>query len=141
MEGIFTHFAKADEADKSFTNKQMEQYIWMTDRLKDRGIEPKYRHCSNSAGIIDHPEANLDLVRAGIALYGLYPSDEVKKDRLDLKPALSLVSSIVHIKWIEPGAVVSYGGCFRAGKRTRVATIPVGYADGYLRSLSTRAMS
>ena len=138
IEGIFTHFAKADEEDKAFTKKQLGEYLWMTDRLKERGVEPKYRHCSNSAAIIDHPEANMDLVRAGIALYGLYPSDEVKKSSLDLKPALSLVSSIVHTKWIEPGAVVSYGGCFQAEKRTRVATIPVGYADGYPRSLSDK---
>ena len=138
MEGLFTHFAKADEMDKTFTNRQMEEYLFMTRKLKERGIEPQYRHCSNSAAIIDHPEANLDLVRAGIALYGLYPSDEVRKRDLALKPVLSLVSSIVHTKWIEPGAVVSYGGCFRAEKKTRVATIPVGYADGYPRSLSNK---
>lgn len=138
MEGIFTHFAKADETDKTFTKKQMKEFIWMTDQLKQRGVTPEYLHCSNSAGIIDHPEANMDLVRAGIALYGLYPSDEVKKSDLDLKPVLSLVSSIVHTKWIEPSSVVSYGGCFRAERRTRVATIPVGYADGYPRSLSDK---
>lgn len=138
IEGIFTHFAKADELDKSFTKRQMEEFVWMTERLKERGVDPVFRHCSNSAGIIDHPEANMDLVRAGIALYGLYPSDEVVKSNLDLRPAMSLVSSVVHTKWIEPGAVVSYGGCFRAQKRTKVATIPVGYADGYPRSLSDK---
>lgn len=138
IEGIFTHFAKADELDKSFTKRQMEEFLWMTKRLKEKGVTPVFRHCSNSAGIIDHPEANMDLVRAGIALYGLYPSDEVVKSNLDLRPAMSLVSSIVHTKWIEPGAVVSYGGCFCAQKRTKVATIPVGYADGYPRSLSDK---
>ncbi len=91
------------EMDKTFTNRQMEEYLFMTRKLKERGIEPQYRHCSNSAAIIDHPEANLDLVRAGIALYGLYPSDEVRKRDLALKPVLSLVSSIVHTKWIGQG--------------------------------------
>lgn len=138
IEGLFTHFAKADEMDKSFTKRQMSEFLWMADRLKESGVTPDFRHCSNSAGIIDHPEANMDLVRAGIALYGLYPSDEVIKANLDLRPALSLVSSIVHTKWIEPGSLVSYGGCFCAQKRTKVATIPVGYADGYPRSLSDK---
>ena len=138
IEGVFTHFAKADEEDKTFTLKQLEKYRWMLERLKERKIEPKYRHCSNSAGIIDLPCANMDLVRAGIALYGLYPSTEVQKNALDLKPALTLISHVVHTKWIEKGDAVSYGGYFIAQKKTKVATIPVGYADGYPRGLSDK---
>lgn len=137
-EGIFTHFAKADETDKTYTKKQLERYRWMIRRLKEEGICPKYRHCSNSAGIIDMPEANMDLVRAGIALYGLYPSEEVDKEAVSLRPAMTLLSHIVHTKWIGKGTAVSYGGSFVADRRTKVATIPVGYADGYPRSLSDK---
>ena len=138
MEGMFTHFAKADETDKTFTKQQLEAYRWMTERLKEEGVDPQYRHCSNSAGIIDVPEANMDLVRAGIALYGLYPSEEVDKNAVPLKPSLSLLSHVVHTKWIDKGEVVSYGGCFTASRPTKVATVPVGYADGYPRSLSDK---
>lgn len=138
MEGIFTHFAKADETDKTFTKQQLEAYRWMTERLKEEGVDPQYRHCSNSAGIIDVPEANMDLVRAGIALYGLYPSEEVDKNAVPLKPSLSLLSHVVHTKWIDKGEVVSYGGCFTASRPTKIATVPVGYADGYPRSLSDK---
>lgn len=138
LEGIFTHFAKADESDKTFTDRQLEEYCTMVSKLKEKGVEPMFRHCANSAGIIDLSGASMDLVRAGIALYGLYPSEEVDKTAVQLKPALSLLSHVVHIKWIQKGAAVSYGGCFVAEKPTKVATVPVGYADGYPRSLSDK---
>jgi alanine racemase len=138
VEGMYTHFAKADETDKRFTIEQLEKYLWVKKQLLDRGIEIPYHHCSNSAGIIDLKEANMDLVRAGIAAYGLYPSEEVNKENVPLKPAMELISHVTHVKWVEEGTPVSYGGIFTAKRRTRIATIPVGYGDGYPRSLSNQ---
>lgn len=138
MEGMFTHFAKADETDKTFTNKQYEGYLWMKKRLEKNGVTFQYYHCCNSAGIIDVKEANLDLVRAGISTYGLYPSEEVGKENVPLKPALELVSHVAHVKWVDEGTPVSYGGTYITKRRTRIATIPVGYGDGYPRSLSNK---
>nr|WP_106790470.1 alanine racemase [Massilistercora timonensis] len=138
MEGMFTHFAKADETDKTFTNKQYEGYLWMKKRLEENGVAFQYYHCCNSAGIIDVKEANLDLVRAGISTYGLYPSEEVEKENVPLKPALELVSHVAHVKWVDEGTPVSYGGTYITKRRTRIATIPVGYGDGYPRSLSNK---
>ena len=138
IEGIFTHFAKADETDKSFTKKQIEEFLWMTERLRENGVCFTYEHCSNSAAIIDVPEANFDIVRAGISTYGLYPSEEVDKVRVKLKPALALKSHVAFVKEIEAGTPVSYGGMFVSEKKMKIATIPVGYADGYPRSLSNK---
>ena len=138
MEGIFTHFTKADEKDKSFTKKQIQEFVWMTERLKEKNVRFTYEHCSNSAGIIDVPEANFDIVRAGISTYGLYPSEEVDKTNVKLKPALALKSHVAFVKEIERGTPVSYGGTFVAKENMKIATIPVGYADGYPRSLSNK---
>ena len=135
---MFTHFSKADETDKSFTRGQMEKYLWMRSRLADRGVTFRFCHCSNSAGIIDMPEAAMDLVRAGIAMYGLYPSGEVQKDLVPLRPAMELISHVSHVKWVEPGTSVSYGGTYVTGRRTKIVTVPVGYGDGYPRSLSNK---
>ena len=135
-EGVFTHFAKADETDKSFTKMQMDRFVQFCDGLQERVTERFIRHCSNSAGILEIPEANMDMVRAGISIYGIYPSGEVSRAYVRLRPAMELKSHIVHIKTIEPGTSVSYGGTFTAQRRTRIATIPVGYGDGYPRSLS-----
>ena len=138
MEGIFTHFTKVDEKDKSFTKKQIQEFVWMTERLKEKNVRFAYEHCSNSAGIIDVPEANFDIVRAGISTYGLYPSEEVDKTNVKLKPALALKSHVAFVKEIERGTPVSYGGTFVAKEKMKIATIPVGYADGYPRSLSNK---
>lgn len=138
MEGMFTHFARADEADKTFTEQQLKQYRWMKKELEDRNITFSYYHCSNSAGIIDLDESDLNLVRAGIAVYGLYPSEEVKKDAVPLWPAMELISHVAHVKWVDPGTPVSYGGTCVTNKRTQIATIPMGYGDGYPRSLSNK---
>lgn len=138
IEGMYTHFAKADETEKEFTEKQLKDYLWMKKELADRGVTVTYHHCSNSAGIIDVKEANMDLVRAGIATYGLYPSEEVKKEKVPLKPAMELLSHVTHVKWVEKGTPVSYGGTFTTDRRTKIATIPVGYGDGYPRSLSNQ---
>lgn len=135
-EGLFTHFARADETDKKEAQAQLSRYLHFVELLKERGVDIPVKHCSNSAGIIDLPSANLDLVRAGISIYGLYPSDEVDKNRVPLKPAMGLKSFVTYVKTLEPGQAVSYGGTFVAERSMRVATIPVGYGDGYPRNLS-----
>lgn len=136
LEGVFTHFAKADEEDKTFTMMQLEKFEWMTQRLEEEGVPFPYVHASNSAGIIDVRRADYNLVRAGIAIYGLYPSEEVDKEKVQLKPALSLKSHIAFVKDIPAGTPVSYGGDFVSEHQMRIATIPIGYGDGYPRSLS-----
>lgn len=138
MEGIFTHFAKADEVDKTYTTKQLRDFSWMVEKLEERNITFTYKHCANSAAIIDVPEANFDLVRAGISTYGLYPSEEVKKDCVSLQPALALKSHVAFVAQIPANTSVSYGGTFVSDKEMTLATIPVGYADGYPRSLSNK---
>lgn len=139
VEGIFTHFAKSDEADKTSANHQLELFQNFIDKIQtELGITIPVKHCSNSAAILEMPQANMDMVRAGITTYGLYPSEEVSKDIVPLRAAMSLYSHIVYWKMIHAGQSVSYGGLFTAQKDTRVATIPVGYGDGYPRSLSGR---
>lgn len=138
MEGLFTHFSKADETDKSYTNKQIKAFEWMKEELKKRGVSFTYYHNSNSAGILDFKGAGQKLVRSGIATYGIYPSDEVDQERVKLTSALELISHVAHVKWVEEGALISYGGTFETKRRTKIATIPVGYADGYPRSLSNK---
>ena len=139
VEGIFTHFARADEQDKQAAREQLAQFtgfVEEAERILGRTIPIK--HCSNSAGILTMPEANLSLVRAGITLYGLSPSAQVPRELLSLRPALSLKSHLVYVKEVEAGTPVSYGGTYVTKQRTRIATIPVGYGDGYPRSLSNR---
>ena len=137
-EGLFTHFATADEADKSETLRQLERYLEFDEMLRARGIEIPLKHCSNSAGIIAFPEANLNLVRAGISIYGMYPSDEVDRTRLALRPVMELKSAVSYVKEMRPGQKISYGGTYTVERPMRVATIPVGYGDGYPRGLSGR---
>ncbi len=137
-EGMYTHFARADETDKTYTQEQIERYLYMKRALEERGASFTYYHCSNSAAIIDIKEANMDLVRAGISTYGLYPSEEVKKADVPLKPAMALISHVAHVKWVEAGTPVSYGGTHITDRRTKIVTIPVGYGDGYPRSLSNK---
>lgn len=139
LEGMFTHFAKADEKDKAFSREQYQKFLWMKEAMEKRGVQISRYHCDNSAGIIDFPEWKQDLVRAGISLYGMYPSDEVEKQAVKLKPALRLVSHVSFVKKVEPGVSISYGGTFTADRQMRVATIPVGYGDGYARGLSNQA--
>ena len=138
IEGLFTHFARADEKETTPAYQQLEKYQAFQKALKEAGLKIPLCHCSNSAGIIRMPEANMDAVRAGIILYGLYPSEEVEKEPVPLKPLMTLKSHIAYIKTLEPGVQISYGGTYTTQKETRVATIPVGYADGYARSLSNK---
>jgi alanine racemase len=136
-EGIFTHFACADEADKTSALNQMKLFTDFVQQTEEKlGVNIPLHHCSNSAGIMDLPQANMDLVRAGITLYGLLPSQEVNDASIPLMPALSLHSHVVYIKTLKAGQAVSYGSRFVAKQETRVATVPLGYGDGYPRSLS-----
>lgn len=138
-DGIFTHFARADETDKTAVKKQFDLFTGFIQRVKDElGYDIPVKHCSNSAGIVDYKDANMDLVRAGITLYGLCPSNEITADMIDLKPALTLYSHITYLKKVPPWTPISYGGTYVTEKETRVATIPIGYGDGYPRSLSNK---
>lgn len=139
IEGLFTHFAVADEADKEYTFRQAEKYQNFVKMLKDRGVEAELKHTSNSAAIIDLPELQMNAVRPGIIQYGLYPSDEVLKSRADLKPVMSVKANIVHIKEVEAGTSISYGRKFITERKGRIATLPIGYADGYTRLLFGKA--
>ena len=138
IEGIFTHFACADEADKTSAKKQKEEYDKFVGWLEEEGIHIPVKHVSNSAAIIDMDGWRMDMVRSGIITYGLYPSEEVSKEVLDLKPAMSLKTHIVYIKEVGPGEGVSYNHTFVTKRNTKIATIPVGYADGYPRALSSK---
>lgn len=139
IKGIFTHFAVADEVDKSYTEKQFEKFKWVCDRLEEKGIKIEIKHCGNSATIIDLPDMHLNMVRAGIVLYGLAPSSDVKLEKLTLKEVMSLKVRVTHIKEIEAGQSVSYGRKFIANAKTKIASLPIGYADGYTRLLSGKA--
>ena len=134
-EGIFSHFATADSEDLSFTLEQAALYDRFLGMLRDRGLRLPLCHLDNSAGIMNS-SYHRHMVRAGIVLYGMYPSDEVDPSVLPIRPVMSWHSYVSHIKEIEPGRTVGYGATFTAQRLTRVATIPVGYADGYRRSLS-----
>lgn len=137
-EGMFTHFARADETDRTVTERQLVRFERFIEVLKENGVELPLCHCSNSAGIIEFPEANREVVRAGITIYGIYPSDEVRKELVPLAPVMQLKSHVSFIKEVEPGVQVSYGGTFETVRKTRIATIPAGYADGYPRQLSNK---
>ena len=136
IEGIFSHFATSDEYDKSYTLLQYGRFMDVCSRLEEKGLNIPIKHICNSAGIMMYPEMHLDMVRPGVILYGMYPSDEVDKSRLDLIPAMTLKSTITHIKEVEPGRGVSYGKEYITDKKTKIATVPIGYADGYLRKLA-----
>ena len=139
LEGMFTHFARADEEDKTSAMDQIRRFKDFVSEVEEKfSYSIPVKHCSNSAGIVELPEANMDVVRAGITLYGLWPSDKVAKDIVDLKPVLSLKSHIVYIKEVEAGTPVSYGGTYVTPGKMRIATIPVGYGDGYPRGLSNK---
>lgn len=136
LEGIFTHFATADAADKTFTHLQLTRFAKLIKALSDKGIEIPLKHVENSAAIIDFDKTVFNMVRPGIILYGHYPSDAVKKEKLALKPVMNFMTKIVHIKTIQEGDSLSYGRKFIAERERRIATLPVGYADGYTRMLS-----
>jgi len=136
LEGVFTHFAVSDEADKGYTRMQYAKYLEIVKEIEGRGIEIPIKHVSNSAAIIDLPEYNHDMVRPGIMLYGYYPSKEVKHERVKLKQVLTLHAQISHLKTVPPERGISYGLTYTTKQESKIATIPMGYADGYRRALS-----
>ncbi|MDO5408859.1 MAG: alanine racemase [Lachnospiraceae bacterium] len=139
IKGIFTHFSTADEADKTYTRQQMEQYDRFVRLLAERGVEIPVKHVCNSAGIMEFEDHRYDMVRSGIITYGLYPSEEVKKENLSLKPALEWKAHVAHVKTAGPGLGISYGKTFvTTADQTKIATINIGYADGYPRALSNK---
>ncbi len=138
LEGVFTHFATADEENKDFSKLQAERYDNFRKMLEKRSVKIEIYHVSNSAAIMELRDYNFDMVRPGIILYGLYPSDEVDRSLLDLKPVMELETHVVYVKDIKKGDTVSYGRTYTAEKDMRIATIPVGYADGYPRLASNK---
>lgn len=138
-EGIFTHFACADASDKAFTYLQIKRFNATLDALKKRGVTFKLRHAANSAALMDLPETHYDMVRAGIMLYGLYPSDAVCTERANLRPAMRLMTCVAQVRTVEAGDGISYGLIYKAQAPMRVATLPIGYADGFTRMLTGKA--
>jgi alanine racemase len=138
VEGVFTHFANADSKDKAHAGQQFSLFMDLLEILQKKGFQPPLRHAANSAAIIEMPETHLDLVRPGIAQYGLWPSDEVDRGRIDLQPVMSIKSAVIHLKEVSTGFAVSYGSTHVTPRPTRMATIPIGYADGFDRVLSSK---
>jgi alanine racemase len=138
LEGIFTHFASADSADKTYAEYQLELFLNFLKHLQNAGLKPPLTHAANSGAVIDMPRSHLDLVRPGISIYGLYPSDEVDQQRISLKPAMALKSQIIQLKKVPAGFKVSYGSTYTTRQPTTIATVPIGYADGLNRLLSSR---
>lgn len=139
VEGLYTHFASADERDKSFALRQLARYKEMVEQLSRKGIEIPLKHAANSAAAIDMAETHLDMIRLGVSLYGLYPSREVDKDGVHLKPVMSLKTRVTHLKKVPPGTGVSYGRTFVTQHESWLATLPLGYGDGFFRLLSGKA--
>ena len=140
LEGVMSHFASADELDESgqyFTRLQSERFAWSLAQIRSAGFNPRYIHIANSAAALLRDMPGCNLIRPGIAMYGALPSADFQ-GKLDLKPVMRLKSRIAMLKWVEPGSTVSYARRFTAGERTLIASIPVGYADGYPRSLTNR---
>ena len=137
IEGVFTHFACADCEDKSFVNVQKERFDDFIASLEERGLDIPIKHCCNSAATIDC-NSHYDMVRMGIALYGLYPSDEVMQDNVTLEPAMEVVSRIIHIKDVEAGEGIGYGHAYITPEKRKIATVCIGYADGYNRAFSNK---
>lgn len=139
VEGIYTHFANADLRDKSHAMGQLRRLNRLLCALEERGFKPEICHAANSAAIMELQEGHFNMVRAGIAMYGLWPSDEVNRDLIRLEPVMSVTSKIIHLKCVPPGFKVSYGSTHVTRTPTKIATVPIGYADGYSRLLSSKA--
>lgn len=137
--GLFSHFSTADEEDKEYSHLQFDKYRWFDNRLKEKGVNIKIRSICNSAAIIEFPEAYCDGVRPGIIIYGYYPSEKVDKRKLDLKTVMTLKANIMHLKILDKDQYIGYGRKFKTERKSIIATLPVGYADGYTRILSGKA--
>ncbi|NLM10078.1 MAG: alanine racemase [Clostridiaceae bacterium] len=138
IEGLFSHFASADEVDREFTMIQFERFESIIQELNRIGILIPVKHIANSAAIIQYPNLHLNIVRPGIVLYGLYPSNDIDKSLINIKPAMELKAKIVLVKEVEEGTPISYGRTYVTKRKSRIATLPIGYADGYSRLLSNR---
>ncbi len=138
IEGLFTHFATADETNREYTYTQFERFMSICSELQRIGIHIPVKHCANSAAIIEYPEMHLDMVRPGIILYGMYPSEEVDKAKIELKPAMTLKANVIMVKEVEKNTSISYGRIFTTNRTSKIATIPIGYADGFTRMLSNK---
>lgn len=138
IESVFSHFSSADEKDKEYTIYQFEKFNWFCKEIEAAGVKYNFRHIANSGAIIDLPQTHLDAVRPGIALYGYYPSKEVDVTKIDLKPAMSLKASIINLKRVPAGEYISYGRAYKTSRESVIATLPIGYADGYTRLLFSK---
>lgn len=137
FEGLYTHFAQADHKDKQYTQQQFEIFSSFSKQLKSAGLEIPFIHAANSAAAIEMPETHLDLIRPGISFYGLYPSENVDKNLINLKPAMALKTKIISLKTIPKGFKVSYGSTYITETETTIAVVPIGYADGFSRNFSS----
>ena len=137
LEGLASHFAAADDQDSTFTDRQLNDFLKVSDEVGEMGIDIPLHHIANSAALIHNRETHLDMVRPGIMLYGVYP-DPRSRSLIDLKPVLSLKTRIAYLKTVEPGRTISYGLTYLVKKKTRVATLPIGYGDGFSRAHSSR---
>ena len=137
LQGLASHFAAADDPDPAFTRLQLERFLGVADGLAERGIKIPLRHIANSGALINFPESRLDMVRPGIMLYGVYPAEHLRQ-KVELKPALSLKTQVAYLKTVEAGRTISYARTHRVKKRTRIATLPIGYGDGFSRGHSNR---
>jgi alanine racemase len=139
IQGLFSHFSTADEKNKEYSKYQFEKYNWFLNKLVDNGVKIEIRDLANSAAIMELPDTHFDGTRPGIILYGYYPSTDVDKKELDIKPVMTLKADILHIKTMEPGQYIGYGRKFKTERKSIIATLGVGYADGYTRMLSGKA--
>lgn len=139
-EGVFSHFARADEENADYTLMQIDEFKSCIALLKKRGIEFKIKHCSNSAGILQYRQANFNMVRSGCMAYGMAPSPFLESSISSFKPVLSLESTVVFVKCLPEDRFISYGGTYLAKRGTKIATIALGYADGYPRALSNKGL-
>ena len=140
IEGMFSHFAVADDDADDFTRMQFDRFMAVAKGLEEKGLKIPFKHICNSAGLLKFPEMHLDMVRAGIILYGIYPSADFDKSMIDLKPSMAFKSRVSHIKVLDKGASLSYGRTYTLNQSAKIATVSVGYADGYMRSLSNKAV-
>lgn len=139
-QGVYTHFAQADNDNKTYTQKQLKRFLSFLDQINNQGLDFPLKHSANSAAVIDLPESHLDMVRPGLMIYGLYPSRKNHANKVDLKPAMTLKTRIAQIKEVSSGFKISYGSTYQTENKTKIATLPIGYADGYTRILSSRGV-
>lgn len=140
LKGIYTHFAAADSQDKTYTRRQIDSFASLVDGLKKKGVEFELCHAANSAGIMEFPGSHFDMVRAGISIYGLYPSCEVDQSKVKLVPAMTLTSIVTSVRKVPKGFFVSYGMTHETQRATRLASVPIGYGDGFSRQFSSRGI-